>query len=51
MKCLKNYIITALLEELFESPFEKVGGSWSTFLDRCSASKLDLELIDEKISE
>jgi len=52
MKCIKNYIITALLEAPFGEPvFEKVGGSWSTYLERCSASKLDLELINEKIIE
>lgn len=50
MKCIKNYIIDALLEEPFgEQVFAEVGGSWSTFLERCSASKLALELINEKI--
>jgi len=51
MKCIKDYIITALLETPFESPFDEVSGSWSTFLERCSASKLDLEMINEKIIE
>jgi len=53
MKCLKNYIVDAfLLSEYFlDSPFEYAGGSWSTYLERCSASKLDLQLINEKIIE
>ena len=49
MKCIKNYIVDALLSD--DSPFEYAGGSWSTFLERCSASKLDLELINDKIIE
>ena len=53
MKCLKNYIVdTLLLSEYFlDSPFEHASGSWSTYLERCSASKLDLELINEKIED
>ena len=53
MKCLKNYIVdTLLLSEYFlKSPFEYASGSWSTYLERCSASKLDLELINEKIED
>ena len=53
MKCLKNYIVdTLLLSEYFlDSPFEYASGSWSTYLERCSASKLDLELINEKIED
>ena len=53
MKCLKNYIVdTLLLNEYFlDSPFEYASGSWSTYLERCSASKLDLELINEKIED
>lgn len=52
MKCIKNYIVEVLLHEkyFFEPvPFSKLGGSFSTFLERCSASKLNLELIDEKL--
>lgn len=51
MKCLKDYIINALLlvENTGKTPFECANGSWSTFLERCGASKLDLELINEKI--
>ena len=53
MKCIKNYIVDALLSDKswFTSPFEYADGSWSTFLERCSASKLDLELINDKIIE
>lgn len=53
MKCLKNYIIDTLLlrEYSMDSPFEYADGSWTTFLERCSASKLNLELINEKIIE
>ena len=54
MKCLKNYIVdTLLLPEysMENSPFKYADGSWTTFLERCSASKLNLELINEKIIE
>jgi hypothetical protein len=53
MKCIKNYIINALLlqEYFMKSPFEYASGSWSTFLERCSVSKLGLELINEKIKD
>ena len=53
MRCLKNYIIDALLlsEYFLNTPFEYASGSWSTYLERCSASKLGLELIREKIKE
>lgn len=53
MKCLKNYIINALLliENTGKSPFEYADGSWSTYLERCGASKLNLELINERIIE
>ena len=53
MKCIKDYIISALLlqEYFMKSPFEYASGSWSTYLERCSASKLDLEMMKEKISE
>ena len=51
MKCIKDYIVEAiLLEEYFmNTPFKKASGSWTTFLERCSASKLNLELINEKV--
>jgi len=53
MKNLKNYIINALLlpEYSGKTPFDWASGSWTTFLERCSASKLNLELINEKIKE
>ncbi len=53
MKCIKDYIINALLlqEYFMNTPFEYASGSWSTYLERCSASKLDLEMMKEKISE
>lgn len=53
MKCIKNYIIDTLLlfENSGKTPFDCAEGSWSTFLERCSASKLNLELINERIKE
>lgn len=53
MRNMKNYIINALLlpENFMDSPFSHAEGSWSTFLERCGASKLNLELINEKIKE
>ena len=53
MRCIKNYIVDTLLkpEYMFDSPFESTNGSWSTFLERCSISKLNLELIKEKIGD
>lgn len=53
MKGIKDYIITALLlpENFMNTPFDKATGSWTAFLERCSASKLNLELINEKIKE
>lgn len=50
MKAIKNYIVNALIAEgVGKTPFESASGSWTTFLERCSASKLNLELINEKI--
>jgi len=53
MKGIKDYIINALLlpENFMTTPFEGASGSWTTFLERCSASKLNLELINERIKE
>ncbi len=53
MKNIKNYIINALLtpENFMKSPFNKATGSWTTFLERCGATKLDLQMINEKIKE
>ena len=53
MKCLKDYIVNVLIssEYFLDSPFAYAGGSWSTFLERCSASKLDLKIIEENIRE
>jgi hypothetical protein len=50
---MKNYIINALLlpENFMNTPFSYAEGSWSTFLERCGASKLNLALINEKIKE
>lgn len=51
MKNIKNYIVNAIMsqENIFDTPFDYADGSWTTFLERCSASKLDLELINKKI--
>ena len=53
MKCLKNYIVDAILlpEYFMNTPFAYASGSWSTYLERCSASKLIIELITEKVKE
>lgn len=53
MKHIKNYIVNAILtpENAFKTPFDYAEGSWSTFLERCGASKIDLKLIKEKIEE
>jgi len=50
MKCIKNYIVQAIIDNFpYGSPFKEAGGSWDTFLERCSASKLKLELINENV--
>lgn len=53
MRNMKNYIVAALLapENFMNSPFSEATGSWTTFLERCGASKLDLQLIEDKIKE
>lgn len=53
MRNIKNYIVNTLLlpENFMKTPFSHSEGSWSTFLERCGASKLNLKLIKEKIQE
>lgn len=53
LKHIKNYVVDALLapENFMNSPFSHAEGSWSTFLERCGASKLNLELINKYIKE
>ena len=53
MKCIKNYIVDTLVnaDDWFSPVFDYASGSWSTFLERCSASKFDVFYINEKIRE
>lgn len=47
MNCIKNYIIDVLI--FSECPFEYVSGEFEYFLERCDVSKIQLELIKNKI--